>query len=1255
MGWWSACMRFVSQRRVMAAMGLVVLAWLVWIAGPMLSFADRIPLEETAVRGGVVLLLLYMALALVKQWSWQPGAMLALSLCVWFALPHLRMGLFTPAAPVWVRVLLLCLLWGLFWWYRRPPGLAGFRRGALATGAAVSCHAGDAQLQQRLGVLERGFAAARRHVAAQRALVSWRRRFCDWLLGREVCPRYVMLGLRHSGKSSMLAGAGFGLVDDSNRDAQEKAGGCTWWTSPDGVLIETPGRYMIQSRHQGEHTVDAVEWHAFLACLQQAPKAVPVNGILLTMRVQDLLVHDVCRGIAAGYAQRIREMQQVLGIRCPVFLMITHADQLPGFPAYFQSLDDTARRQPWGFAVGTLPAGSDALVQACREGFRQLAMRVDKGVVSRMDAEYDHATRQSLYVLPEEFRRLGACLEEVAGILATGTVRQEDTGHISLRGVYFSSTIQDGKRCEPDPAALFTAVTGQQSCMHPDIAGVPLYGSRHYFLGEVMQGIVLASASVAQMTVRRRRRRALAWTASQVVALCLLAWLASALGQSYRSNDAYLEVVSGQLALLQKKASAYRQDPQMAQLPGMMRALQVLPDGAGMEMDARGLEVHYGLYMPPVVERDVDKTYLVLYRRLFLPQLRTRVTLALEKALSQKDPEMVYDTLRVYLMLFEPALFAQEDMRDWIVAHWHTYAPHEADAALAGVHLDRLTRDASWYRPMTGRDQALVQRARSLVAQQSSSARVYQMLRRALLRDSDGRLTLEKMAGSEGARVLTVADTRMQQGIPWLFTRDGYVHGFRSRLHDVMASLRHKDALVIGKDARWQEDMAHALQRDYLEEYAQWWGSFLASVQPVAVRSSPSLVMQAQVARTLGADDSPLARLVTEAAANTHLAQAGSYQAILRTLATWLPSSLRPAGAVADKAAVPPAQQMTHALVDARFALLHKVAGSADSKEDKKGRTAAPSLADVLALISEQADGLQVASGALATARVPEDNDLQQRMQAMALQLPAPLQQVLAGVSGQAGSAVTQAIGGLLARQVEESVSRVCRTMTEGHYPFADAVQEISADDFVRLFGEQGVIDAFFRERMAAHVDTSRHPWTYQGGAEIAGAPDLRMFEQAARIRDVFLAGGASVPTWAITVRVPEMDPGITQMVLDVDGHAMRYAHGPVVPERLTWPGPRGGGTASVSVLPRAHDGAGSLVATGPWALLRLLDQAQQIRPADSSRMFATFAFEARQVMLEIDTGQMSPWHVLRTFRCGAAVLPAAGSSQAVPAHMSLS
>src|SRR5262249_19669956 len=121
---------------------------------------------------------------------------------------------------------------------------------------------------------------------------------------------------------------------------------CDWWFTDEAVLIDTAGRYTLQ---ESDQSVDASAWNRFLELLKAARPRRPLNAVLLTVSVQDLLQASPAdrKEQAMKLRTRLQELQAQLGVRPPIYVMVTKMDLVAGFNETFQDLGKEERDQVW--------------------------------------------------------------------------------------------------------------------------------------------------------------------------------------------------------------------------------------------------------------------------------------------------------------------------------------------------------------------------------------------------------------------------------------------------------------------------------------------------------------------------------------------------------------------------------------------------------------------------------------------------------------------------------------------------------------------------------------------------------------------------------------------------------------------------------------------------------------------------------------------------------------------------------------------
>ena len=180
----------------------------------------------------------------------------------------------------------------------------------------------------------------------------------------------------------------------------------------------------------------------------------------------------------------------------------------------------------------------------------------------------------------------------------------------------------------------------------------------------------------------------------------------------------------------------------------------------------------------------------------------------------------------------------------------------------------------------------------------------------------------------------------------------------------------------------------------------------------------------------------------------------------------------------------------------------------------------------------------------------------------------------------------------------------------------------MSREEFARAFGSGGVIDSFFQRYLAGWVDTSTRPWSVRVAPQGKWGDALLPFQRAQAIRSAFFSDGGRQLGVRMDLRLLELDPGIGQLTIDVDGQAVRFARDTRSVQTLQWPGPGGAGRIQLQAnAPGASSGA-RFTFEGPWSLLRLFERVRVRAGAAPGRVVLVFDIEGRKARLEAQNPQ---------------------------------
>ncbi|WP_270222503.1 type VI secretion system membrane subunit TssM [Kosakonia cowanii] len=1077
----------------------------------------------------------------------------------------------------------------------------------------------------------------------------WTQRFSTQYLYQ--LPWYVIIGAPGSGKTTALVNSGlqFPLADRFGKTALRGIGGtrnCDWWFTNEAVLLDTAGRYTTQ---ESEQVQDASEWNKFLGLLQKYRRRQPINGVIITISIADLLTQsaEASREQALNLRKRLTELHEQLGIRFPVYVLVTKADLLKGFRAYFSGFDKAQRDQIWGF---TFPWEKAKLADFDLQGsfiqeFALLQQRLDAGLPDTMLRESDPQARAECFLFPQEFAALRPLLSDY---LDTIFARSNFETEFSPRGIYFASGTQEGLPFDRVMGELNRALSLPQGKSGDNWDSVskdePVPGGKgqSFFIKHLLQNVIFQEAGIAgQNRWWELRSRAVIWSGYAAL-LALLVMLSALWFTSYGNNKDYLDEVQAKVPALDQEIKALRNRQQgdlFALLP-LLNGLAELPQSEEFDINHPPITRRMGLYRG----NDVSDASQALYRKaleqMLLPEVAMRVTTWLRND-NGSDVEYSYEALKAYQMLYQPKHYDGKFLHSWVMLNLERNLPQNVTKAQIRQlewHLMQLLEQQIVASPYA-KDDALISREQALINQQPLSTRVYGRLKRLLERDENLKpVSLATLGGPQSELVFSRKSGKpVNDGIPGLYTPDGYWNSFNAQIAPVTASLHEDDAWVLGSTTQPEDKQQtdNAVRQLYARDFITIWDSFLSDIQ---LNNSADLNQRINTARVLSSNNSPLRRLVVNLSQQLTLvrddpaASEKEKSTESSNRGTQMLESLfsnRENSAAGNAAA----NQTPEQRVTEHFAPIIELA----QPLEKGGKTIV--FDDFLKQVDELYRYLTAVQDAANSGMPAPGGEAISRLQASAGRLPGGLQTMFSNMAVGASSDTQRRDMENVRKRISVEVGSFCRQAIAGRYPLVrSASAEVTPDDLARMFAPgTGLMDVFFRDNLTNKVDTTQATWRFMPGIDGKTLPGsegvLVPFQQAQSIRDAFFANGSATPSFRTTVRTVRMDNTILNMTLDVDGQILRYSHGPQAVQIVSWPGT--GGTNQVRMqLGLANGTTATLVTNGAWALNRFFDKARVSPGSSSLSRQATFTVDGHQVTLEFAPNSIRNPFQLPRFAC---------------------
>jgi len=1018
-------------------------------------------------------------------------------------------------------------------------------------------------------------------------------------------PWYIIIGAPGAGKTTTIMNSGleFPFAAELGPKALRGAGGtrnCDWWFTSDAVLIDTAGRYTTQDSYR---EADRAAWLGFLQLLVKHRPRQPINGVILTLSATDLLQPDADRrrALAREMRERIAELHAQLGIRFPIYVMVTKCDLLAGFAEFFADFDKDERAQVWGATLpldpnavrtppttagakapeATPPSDANTAARLARLSSEMVALEksLHECLIARLHDERDRERRAALFGFPQQWRVLRDALTEMMRMTFESSAGGAPT---LLRGVYFTSATQEGSPMDRALGALSRALGLAHRVLPP---GRP--SGRSYFVTRLLREVVLGEAGLAGTNRRWERQRA--WLHGGVVAASTLLTVA-ALGwawRQYANGTELLAEVTPAVARLQTQASAAKIAAAGAELSTMVPVLDglwsIARDG---EARRSRRAASLGLDQRGNLGAAAEDAYHHVLRESLVPRLAKRLEQRLDA--SGADALFVrYEALKAYLMLFGGSHFNAVALRSYLVADWDQNAAQVGSAAARKAlreHLDRLLATGEVGAPALA-DATLVARTRQQLSTAAPAQRVLARLRQGDATQGSVPLSIEPAALTTAHKVLTRASgVPLDSGVSPLYTRAAQA-GLRARVQDSVRQLDEEAPWVLGvpsgaTDVAARARLVDAIEAQLAGERLRAWDALVFDLRLLPVSS---LSAAAEQARLMSQPDSPLN--------------------------AWLMAMLRDMGPAA--ATTPGASESLSAETDRLNALRAYALGSPAGYEP------------VHAALGRVATQLAAIDDAAARKAAPPAADAWAELATASARVPEPLRTLWQQMGEADATLAFGALRELWGQQLASEVAPACARVVDGRYPFVrQGTQEVSREEFTRAFGSGGVIDGFFQRNLAGWVDTSTRPWGIRVAPQVKWGDALLPFQRAQAIRSAFFSDGGRQFGVRMDLRLLELDPGIGQLTIDVDGQVLRFARDSRGVQTLQWPGPGGAGRIQLQAsAPGASSGA-RFTFEGPWSLLRLFERVRVESAAAPGRVVLVFDVEGRRARLEAHNPQ---------------------------------
>ncbi|WP_320818877.1 type VI secretion system membrane subunit TssM [Thalassolituus sp.] len=1154
---------------------------------------------------------------LTNKWVLGIIGLTALSLLIWFGAEFIKFGSDNVTLSTTTRWIVIGLFWLIWLTWNMAQWLVERRQnkeliGSIEESQEEAKNPDDERSQEELTAMSQRF----REALATLKKTRFKSRFGSRSLYQ--LPWYIIIGPPGAGKTTALINSGlnFPLAESHGKQALGGVGGtrnCDWWFTNDAVLIDTAGRYTTQDSHR---VVDNNAWNAFLTLLKKYRRRRPINGALIAISLQDLMVQtaEQRNQQAKTIKTRIGELQEELGVRFPVYLTFTKCDLVAGFAEFFANLSQSEREQVWGvsFPAETSPeTGAD--IGRFKAEFSELAKRLNGMLLGRVHQERNIEKRSMIQSFPAHFESLGGVVDEfVAQVFSPdrfGSVPM-------LRGVYFTSATQEGS-----PIDRMMAQVSNNFGLERNMGKQQQNSGKSFFITRLFNDVIFPESEL--VGVNRKVENILLWLRRGTLAVFSLIFLGSAAlwAGGLTKNKSFMTDVDAFFYDFKQQAEKF--DVTRDDIPAVLPVMNPLLNASLVyDQDEHPFLSNLGLY-DGRVDSSADALYQVELNKIFFPAVKTMLERHLN-TLTYTDSELL-PIFKVYLMLFDEEHRDYQQIRAYAKTRWQDMLPGEAGKQEQLLrHLDNLFGEPL-NTEVVANDQ-VVERTRLQLKRIPVAQRLYAQLQNS---GNNAQLVdLYREIGGDTQQAFGIAETDPVFKMPFLFTKAGFKNAEYGANSDMMTKIA-EDRWIYGDGANGEdftkadlEKLSDEVEKLYLSEYAKRWQAFYQRFTLSRITNSiQAIAVLQQLSDPIA---SPLVHVSELVAENTSLTPQVSLD----------PSK----GAVAGAAAKVFAKVYEPNIVDLRFQDVQRMVKSENGVPSKMQSylLGIQQLNEYFRQINSAPDSNAAAFDVAKTKFTTNGADAMQQLKSLAATAP---EQAQGWLNHLANSTWTLIVG--KAKTHIDTVWRYqvydnYRENIYNRYPMsADKKSEATVIAFDEFFKPGGIQQSFVDEYVLPFVDTRR--WqakSYDGLTLGISNASLAQFRRADNIRKAFYAKGESAG-FAFAVEPHKLDSNVRLFTLEVGESRMSYSHGPRIEKDAMWSAAES--NRSRVVFEDLNEAVSSKQFDGDWSFLRLLDDADMKATSNAREYSVTFTGNGHNAVYNLiapSSVNAFDFGLLRNFSC---------------------
>ena len=298
-----------------------------------------------------------------------------------------------------------------------------------------------------------------------------------------VLPWYKIIGESGTGKTTAIRNAQLSspFASPSHTAGPGSTADCDWWFFDQAIILDMAGRYSMGTDE------DRTEWNSFVRLIARYRRREPINGLIVSISAENLKSRSETelRQNALTLRHRIDELMKFLGVRFPVYVLVTKCDLIEGMVPFFKGLPESRWREVLGFSypvrgeegiAAFFSRSFDNIISRLQTLRRELILRIPENKIC------------SPLLFPEELARIKRPLGFFLENFFKETPYQDQP---LFRGLYLTSARQEGRPFSHFLEALGVEAGKEQSS-----------GERSAFLHDFFAKVLVSDRALLAPTSR---------------------------------------------------------------------------------------------------------------------------------------------------------------------------------------------------------------------------------------------------------------------------------------------------------------------------------------------------------------------------------------------------------------------------------------------------------------------------------------------------------------------------------------------------------------------------------------------------------------------------------------------------------------------------------------------------------------------------------------------------------------------------------